>query len=321
MERRAIRVIVGGVEVDIPLGVFSGALPVATYNPTTGVLEGAAGGGGGGNVTGTGPTAVGRVAAWNDTLGTQIINTTKTASALVTNNSSSVAASFGLALFNNTDGRDILSDAAILSPAGGQIQCNRFIGPATGLRETGGATDLTMAAVPAGALMCRSGTTIAGVNPSVAGDAAQWDGANWIVKYQSVVALASNQTPASATLVDITGMTFSLPRAGTYWVDCSLVTSQSTSVAIAFGLNLSANFTRCGVGVYNPTTTTATAQGAQVANNTATASGTRSVTTNLPVTLTGSVTVSGAATLTVRAQRASGTLTIVAGSAARVVEL
>lgn len=133
--------------------------------------------------------------------------------------------------------------------------------------------------------------------------------------------VTSNFTGAGAALTDITGLTFALPRAGTYWVDFMLVTSQSASAAIAFGINVSASFTRCGISIFNPTTTTATTHGVQVANNTATASATRAVTTNFGVSITGTITVSAAVTLACRAQRASGTLTILAGSGGFIAEL
>lgn len=148
-----------------------------------------------------------------------------------------------------------------------------------------------------------------------------WNGSSWSPKFERVLEASSEFTGAGTSLTDITGLTVALPRAGTYWFDFELVTSQSASAAIAFGINVTANFTRCAVSVFNPTTATATAQGGQVANNTATASGTRSVTTNLPVSLIGTVTIGGAATLGCRAQRASGTLTIRAGSGGLVREL
>jgi hypothetical protein len=315
MQRAGIRVTVAGVAIDVPFGSFANG-DFMQYDAASGTFKGAAVSGGTGDVTGPGASVNNRLVTFSGTTGK-----------IIQDGTTIVATGGGMI------GSGTFQAGAFLT--GGTATAALFSGPATAARETAGPTDLAWAAVANGNLIQRNGTTLVGIantalNPGgsislfsgtyVAFDRPVWSGTQWLPKYTSIAELTSNQTPASATLTDITGLTFSLPRAGTYRIDCSLVTSQSTAVAIAFGINVSANFTRCAIGVSNPTNVTAANVGSQVANNTATASGTRAVTTNLPVTLSGSVTVSGAATLTIRAQRVSGTLTILAGSAAQVNE-
>src|SRR3990172_11710540 len=66
MQRGGLRASFDGVVKDLPLGVFTTAAPVLTYNPTTQVIEGAASGGGGG-VTRTGSSADNHLARWDGT--------------------------------------------------------------------------------------------------------------------------------------------------------------------------------------------------------------------------------------------------------------
>lgn len=143
-------------------------------------------------------------------------------------------------------------------------------------------------------------------------------------KWAIVNELATAQTPASTTLANITGMSIALPRAGTYWVEGMIMCTATAALTSAFGLNVSANFTRMNVGWTNVLTTTTQITGPQAASlavgGTGVASGSRSVLTALPVFFSGSVTVSGAATLQLMASRSTSTLTINTGSAWNVRE-
>lgn len=142
-------------------------------------------------------------------------------------------------------------------------------------------------------------------------------------KYRVALGVSSNFTGVGTSLTDIPGLTTNLPRAGTYWIDFNLVTNlNAPSQAIAAGVNLSANFTRCAVQVINATTVSNIILGVQTANNTAAGSGSRTTAaTDLPVRLSGTVTVSGPATLTCRIQCAGNVLTVGAGSGGFIAEL
>lgn len=87
------------------------------------------------------------------------------------------------------------------------------------LRETGGPTDLTIAAVPDGQFLRRSGTTIVG-SASVPASA-------------TTVSAGTTVTTTSGTDALLSGMTIT-PGAGTYLVMASLRVSQSTNVQSVF---------------------------------------------------------------------------------------
>lgn len=145
-----------------------------------------------------------------------------------------------------------------------------------------------------------------------------------IDKNELVATLATAQTPASMTLAAITGLSIALPRAGTYWVEGMLEVGLATSAQlVAFGLNLSANFTRMSVGWFHTLTTATFIIGQQTTNlavgGAGAASGSHTVFTGL-TTFSGSITVSGAATLQALASRGANVLTIGANSSMTVRE-
>jgi hypothetical protein len=79
MQRGGLRATFDGVVKDLPLGVFTTAAPVLTYNPTTQVIEGAAGGGGGsGDVVGPGSATDNAIARFDTTTGKLIQNSAVT---------------------------------------------------------------------------------------------------------------------------------------------------------------------------------------------------------------------------------------------------
>jgi hypothetical protein len=146
-----------------------------------------------------------------------------------------------------------------------------------------------------------------------------------IDKWATVAALAAAVNPASTTLANITGLSLSLPRSGTYWIEGMLEVGLATSAQlVAFGMNISANFTRMSVGWVHTLTTSTQIIGQQNASlavgGTGVASGSHTVFTGA-TQFSGSITVSGAATVQLLASRAANTLTIGAGSAMNIREL
>lgn len=212
--------------------------------------------------------------------------------------------------YDLTTGLVIQSSLMILDDSGNvtglaNVTATRFTGPATGLRETGGPTDLTMAAVLAKETVTRQGTTIAG-------------------KFEDVCANTSAQAITSTSLIDVTNVTFSLPRAGTYFVHFTVpfAMDSATTRTVGFGVNLGtpANLTRMALNVSFGIAATAGVNGAQIANNTAFTAA-RTVIAAQGGELVGIIVVSGATTITARAQTSTGTLTVQAGAGGFVREL
>lgn len=120
------------------------------------------------------------------------------------------------------------------------------------------------------------------------------------------------------TLQNVTGLSISLPRAGTYWIEGMLDCTATATLTSAYGLNVSANFTRMAVCWTNFLTASTFAceqqQSSLASGGTGVASGSRSVTSARGVMFSGSITVSGAATVQVLASRSTSTLTFNAGS-------
>ena len=138
-------------------------------------------------------------------------------------------------------------------------------------------------------------------------------------KYMLVNELSTTQAPASTTLANITGMSIALPRAGTYKISGMLMCTATAALTSAYGINVSANFTRMNIAWDNILTASTQVVGPQAASlavgGIGVASGSRSATTALPVYFDGSVTVSGASTLQLLASRSTSTLTFNTGSA------
>lgn len=192
--------------------------------------------------------------------------------------------------------------------------------------NAGGSTDNAIVRfdLATGQVIQDSVVTIADVTGNIVTPAGATFNGVVIDKYELVATLATAQTPASATLAAITGLSIALPRAGTYWIEGMLEVGLATSAQlVAFGVNTSANFTRCSVGWFHTLTTGTFIIGQQTTNlavgGAGAASGSHTVFTGL-TTFSGSITVSGACTLQVLASRAANVLTIGANSSFTVRE-
>lgn len=215
-------------------------------------------------------------------------------------------------------GNAILVDIEVSYAATGGVGAGDVTGPA-------GATDNAIARFDAttGKVLQDSAVTVADTSGNIAG-AGTYNGVV-VDKHAAVAALAALVNPASTTLANITGLSLSLPRAGTYWIEGMLEVGMATSAQlVAFGMNISANFTRMSVGWVHTLTTGTQIIGQQTASlavgGAGVASGSHTVFTGA-TTFSGSITVSGAATVQLMASRAANVLTIGAGSAFNIREL
>lgn len=156
-----------------------------------------------------------------------------------------------------------------------------------------------------------------------AGDVAQWSGAAWVQKFFKTLTLAAQHAVNTTTLVTIAGLSYALPRAGTYRFELVIFVTQSANTATGYAINLSTNFTSCSFMIQHPRAAAVVAFGTRVtAQNTANVDTRTTAALTLPVTITGIVVTSGAATLNFQAQRATvNTVTIEIGSGGAVVEL
>ena len=122
----------------------------------------------GGDVIGPASSVNNRVATFNGATGKLIQDGGRTIGVLVVGPGS--ATDNALTRYDGTTGV-LVQDSAVLvadttgaitGPAGFTVTADRFIGPATGLRETGGPTDLVMDVVNDDRALFRSGTSIFG---------------------------------------------------------------------------------------------------------------------------------------------------------------
>jgi hypothetical protein len=213
------------------------------------------------------------------------------------------------------------------------------IGPATSISETGGPTALPVTGIAATSVLARVAGNVTGLPVAVfqpgggsftlfpgtwaSGDVGQWSGTGWVPKMDDVLELSSSFPYNAATtgFATVTGLGFSLPRAGTYFYRAALATSISTSITVGYGLVSSVAITRAQILVEIPTTTTARTVGVQ-SNNTPSITASRTVLTSLPVFISGSITVPSAATLNLQISKSTNgsTHTVLSGSSARVFE-
>lgn len=167
-----------------------------------------------------------------------------------------------------------------------------------------------------------SGTDTMFPGTYAAGDKAEWNGSAFVPKYSDAITLASQQAVATTGLTTIAGLSWALPRAGTYYFDLTLFVTQSANTAVGYGINLSAGFSTCSFQVEHPSSATATSFGTRVtAQNTANVATRGTAALTLPVRITGVVTMSAAGTLNIQAQRATvNTVTVEIGSGGLVEE-
>lgn len=204
--------------------------------------------------------------------------------------------------FDLATGKVVQNSAATVDDSG-NITAPRFIGPATGLRETGGPTDLSMGGVADGDLVERSGSNLSG-------------------RYIGVCERSTDFTINNTALIDVTNMQFVLPRAGTYHFSFALATTKdSTGSILGWGVNYSGTTTRVMVnGVFWQSGTSGN-EAATGSINTAILETTFTAYTRQSKTINGSITVSTSGTLILRAQRSStSSVQLLAGSSGLCVE-
>jgi hypothetical protein len=175
----------------------------------------------------------------------------------------------------------------------------------------------------------------AGADPMFTGtwaanEAPVWNGTIWVPKIRGhVVQLTADFAVASgaSTLADITGLTFALPRAGTYAFQCAANhVSSGTAGLYYYAMNYTGTVTRIGAG--GVAWQTGGTGGAslilvQAANNalvnTTTANGGTSAVGSGTATLAGSITVSTTGTLSLRFARANASTAVTIKAGAFVV--
>lgn len=163
-----------------------------------------------------------------------------------------------------------------------------------------------------------------------AGDAAVWSGSAFVPKFNDVAEASANFsiTAATQTFADVTGLTIALPRAGTYKLYASGLTTLTGTIGAggsAYCFNYTGTVTRVAATGF----VSASGTGLncylyiyQSANNAiATFTGSGTTASNQAWHLTGSITVSTTGTLSLRAARnGTPTATVLAGAALQVVE-
>jgi len=162
--------------------------------------------------------------------------------------------------------------------------------------------------------------TINGGNPITAptlstGDYIEWTGSAFVARFSKHAELTAAFTGYSTTQTAITGLTITLPRAGTYVFEARIVSSHSSTTAtIAHSINFTGTVTRITSLQIVPTNVTAIRVDAITANGTAGTAVTRAATTAMPVILQGELVCSTSGDLQVRGQTSAATYTAAIGS-------
>lgn len=155
------------------------------------------------------------------------------------------------------------------------------------------------------------------------GDKPEWNGSTFAPKTGLFVEMSASANVTLTTLADITGLSVSIPRAGTYRFRAALhsVQSSATSSTFSLSVNFSGTVTRIMYGALLPNSATAVASLATTTNNGQLTSGARTVTTAFYNLIDGTLVCSTSGTLSVRAARSATNTTIGAGSNFNVVEI
>lgn len=174
-------------------------------------------------------------------------------------------------------------------------------GSASGLVETAGPTNLAMGAVLDGEIFARSGSTAIG-------------------KYRVIAIQTSNVSEATlTTAIDVPGMTWSLPRAGTYWFTL-MVHEQETVTGSANTIGIgpvvtSGTVTAMSASVWFGRGSDTVTNFGLITSNTlfVSVSGNGNWSLSRPWTYVGYVTVSGAATMKMQFSRSANTVQVRSG--------
>lgn len=322
MQRNAVRLNVGGVDVDVPLGVFSSG-QVALFDGTQ--LKGQSPGGGGvGDVVGPASAVNGRIASFNGVTGKLIQDGGKLASDLVTGPASAV--SNNLATFNGTSGKAVKDSSLSINVVMASVSASAAVGDLPQYSDTT-SLNLQTSGIPASRINTHASRHLPGAaDPIWTGtwsnlDVAQWNGSAWVPKVHAPLVVSSGFGTASATPVDITGLTAAVGHAGTYEFEFYCHHTLSAQPAtIGFCVNASANFTSMVAIGELWSTATAFTYGTQTANNTPfTVS--KTITGTSIAYIRGRIVVSGACTLSLRVQTSASTITVLAGSGGHFLEV
>lgn len=219
-----------------------------------------------------------------------------------------------IARFDLTTGKVIQNSACLVadttgaldnSAASGTMTSTRFIGPATGLRETGGPTDLAMASVSDQQIFKRSGTDIVGVD---------------LVKGNI---LTSDSAAITTTLTTVYSLTLN-STSSWYWFDAflSMVQSTTTANAITIQVNFTGTFSAFVYDITSLFTSEANRVSGSFNSNTQSITISPNVTTPFFARIRGGIVVTGNGDLQVKISRAtSGNVVAKAGSTLVISEI
>lgn len=264
-------------------------------------------------------TGVDEVAVWSDTAG-RIIKGGSTSIGSLVKNTGAAVVDGRMVQFFGTSGLDIrdsgkLAADIVTGPASAVSGNIASFNATTGkiIQDSGvSATAHAARHNPGGADAMFPGTWAANERPT-------WTGSAWVNKLDTVVATTAdfNVTAAINTLADITGLTITLPRAGTYRFDFSSVNiSSGTAGTFWFAANYTGTVTRIFAGGVSWQTTASGGASiimSQVANNALSATGSNGGTSAVGTgnaTLSGTITVSTTGTFSMRCARAATATTI-----------
>jgi hypothetical protein len=148
-----------------------------------------------------------------------------------------------------------------------------------------------------------------------------FDGTQIVTSARVVLSMTSDFVVPATTLTDITGLT-ALIQPGVYYYSFTLGVNQGVATSInGYAVNLSSAPTRISTLATIPDSATTAAFRATNNNGTTLlGNAAQGIGVTVPVTIQGVITVPAAATFAVRAQRASATTTILAGSGGYLIQ-
>jgi len=157
------------------------------------------------------------------------------------------------------------------------------------------------------------------------GDIAYWNGSSWVPKFHQSVILTSAFAVTSTTLADVTGLSVTLTRAGSYAFRLGGGVTATTATAMSMAMNYTGTVTSVGgSGVISTPSAGWFLYANQVANNAqANAATGTAATGNHVLDFRGGITVSTSGTLSFRYSRATsgGTTNIVVGTCLTINEI
>lgn len=165
-------------------------------------------------------------------------------------------------------------------------------------------------------------TGVGNVNAAVSGDSLKFNGSNVVPKLDVPLALTTQFSLTSTTLVTVTGLSYSIPRGGTYVFYFTMQVTQSANTVVGYAVSFTGTVTSIAYQIVHPRSATTFTYGTRRTTQVVDTDTRTTLGLTLPVVVQGTLVCTTSGAFAIQAQRAAtNTVTIEIGSGGYVKEV